>query len=70
MVFLAEELCVLVKKVSDKMEEIEAPKDENGNIIAGTPEVRQFNKYAFALMGCMSRLKEILEENKSDAETA
>lgn len=70
MVFWAEELSELVKKVSDKMEAIEAPKDENGEIIAGTPEVIQFNKYVFALAGCIGRLKEVIGESENSTETA
>ena len=66
MVFWAEELIELVKKVSNKMEICmeNAPKDENGNRIAGTVEIMQFNQYAFALFGCIDRLRKLLEEGK------
>lgn len=64
MVIWAEELIELTKKVSDKMEVCmeNAPKDENEIRIAGTDEIIEFNKYAFALSGCIVRLKELLEE--------
>ena len=64
MVFWAEELIELTKKVSDKMEIMaeNSPKDEKGNTIAGTPEVIAFNKGAFALAGCTGKLNEVLQE--------
>lgn len=64
MVFWAEELIELTKKVSDKIEAIDVPKDENGDTIYGTDEVIKFNKYAFALFGCIDTLRKLLEEEK------
>lgn len=66
MVFWAEELNQLVKKVSDKMEACmeNAPKDKNENRIAGSDQVIEFNKYAFALFGCIDTLRKLLEEEK------
>lgn len=66
MVFWAEELIEFAKRISDKMESIDIPTDENGNSIYGTDEVKKFNKYAFALMGCNSRLKELLTEEEDE----
>ena len=63
MVFWAEELIELAKQISDKMESIDSPKDENGNIIAGTDEVKEFNKCAFALMDCNDKLKGLLKDD-------
>lgn len=62
MVFWAEELIKLAEEVSNKMESIDAPKDENGQYIYGTPEIIQFNKYAFALARATRHLKEALDE--------
>ena len=66
MVFWAEELIKLAKQVSDKMESIDVPTDENGKAIAGTDEVRKFNKYVFALAGCNGKLKELLKEDENE----
>lgn len=66
MVFWAEELVELAKQISDKMESIDIPTDENGNSIYGTDEVRKFNRYAFALMSCNSKLKELLKEDTNE----
>ena len=51
MVFWADELVKKAKELSDKMEvwSANAPRDEEGNVLAGTPEVRQFNRCVFAL---------------------
>ena len=64
MVFWAEELTELTKKVSDKMETMaeNSPKDEKGIAIAGTPEVIAFNKGVFALAGCVGKLMKLLQE--------
>jgi len=66
MVFWAEELIELSKKVSDKIETCmeNTPKDDNGNRIAGSDEIIEFNKYAFALFGCIDTLRKLLEEEK------
>lgn len=66
MVFWAKELIELAKQISDKMESIDVPKDENGKAIYGTDELRKFNKYALALMGCNGWLKKLLEEDTNE----
>lgn len=63
MVLFAEELINLAEEVSNRMESIDAPKDENGQYIYGTPEIRQFNHYVFALMDASRILKKAMEEN-------
>lgn len=61
MVVWTEEIIKLATEISDKMEAINAPKNENGEYIAGTPEIIQFNQYAFALMRAMQNLEEALD---------
>ena len=42
-----------------------APRDKNGNRIAVSDEVMQFNQYAFALFNCIDTLRKLLEEDKN-----
>lgn len=64
MILWAEELNSIIKEMSDKMEIMmnTAPKDENGNTIAGTKEIIAFNKCTFALFGCIEKLNDVLKE--------
>lgn len=64
MIYWANELIKMAEEMSDNMElwSDDAPRDTEGHILAGTPEVRRFNRCVFALSGAIEDLKRAMHD--------
>ena len=57
----------LLEKVWKEMDSIVYPRDTEGNVIAGTPEVIRWNRMFFKVQNAASILQEALDMGKEES---